>query len=50
VDRRPDLPIIFMSGYAASDSGEKRFKHAKFLQKPFSRAGLIATVRDSLDS
>jgi CheY-like chemotaxis protein len=50
VDRKPALPIIFMSGYAAGESGDKRFKHAKFLQKPFSRAGLIAAVHESFDS
>jgi PAS domain S-box-containing protein len=40
----PELPVIFMSGYAAGELGHKRFSGAKFLQKPFTRANLLNAV------
>jgi len=48
VVRMPDLPIIFMSGYAAGESGHEEFRQAKFLQKPFSCATLLDTVCEGL--
>jgi len=49
ISHRPELPIIFMSGYAAGDIGHERFK-AKFLQKPFTRAKLADTVCKGLQT
>ncbi len=46
----PELPVIFMSGYAAGENGRDHFKGAKFLQKPFSRAELLAAVCDGMES
>jgi PAS domain S-box-containing protein len=48
VKDRPELPIIFMSGYAAGEKGHEQFDEAKFLQKPFSRAALIDAVCEGL--
>jgi signal transduction histidine kinase/CheY-like chemotaxis protein len=50
VSHRPELPIIFMSGYAAGEIGHERFKGAKFLQKPFTRAMLMDTVCKGLQT
>jgi CheY-like chemotaxis protein len=47
---RPDLPIIFMSGYAAGEIGHERFAGATFLQKPFTRAKLVDMVCKGLES
>ena len=44
----PELPIIFMSGYAAGETGHEQFNHAKFLQKPFTRAMLLDAVCEGL--
>jgi PAS domain S-box-containing protein len=48
VARMPELPIIFMSGYAAGQSGHEEFKQAKFLQKPFTGAKLLDAVCEGL--
>jgi signal transduction histidine kinase/ActR/RegA family two-component response regulator len=49
--RRPDLPVVFVSGYseamAETGSGDGRIA---FLAKPFTAAGLIATVQAVLAS
>jgi two-component system, cell cycle sensor histidine kinase and response regulator CckA len=42
--RRDSLSVVFMSGYAAGVNPQKEFPHAKFLQKPFTRATLIEAV------
>ena len=44
----PELPIIFMSGYAAGEKGQEEFRQAKFLQKPFTCDTLLDTVRERL--
>ena len=48
---RPDLPHLYMSGYAANLLAEKgvRDTGAGFLQKPFSRIQLARKIRDVLD-
>ena len=38
---RPNLNLVFMSGYAAGAIRQKEFPAAKFLQKPFTRAMLL---------
>ena len=49
--KKPDLPVVFMSGYL-EDKQAHRFivrRNAVFLQKPFTPASLLATVRESLE-
>jgi signal transduction histidine kinase len=48
---RPDLPVLFMSGYADWDLFDRAgVAHpAAFLEKPFSAAALLAKVREALD-
>jgi two-component system, cell cycle sensor histidine kinase and response regulator CckA len=51
--RRPDLPALFMSGYApeASNLGElTSSERVGFLHKPFSASELAAKVRELLDA
>lgn len=50
VKQIPDLPIIFMSGYGVAENGHQQFSHAKFLQKPFTRAGLMNSVCEGLET
>ena len=48
---RPDLPSLYMSGYIDPLVGT-RYQISDpelILQKPFSRADLLAKVRDTLD-
>jgi two-component system, cell cycle sensor histidine kinase and response regulator CckA len=47
---RPDLAIIFMSGYSQDSNihGGRLDERVNFLQKPFSANGLIAKVEDAL--
>jgi CheY-like chemotaxis protein len=49
---RPDLPIIFMSGYTDDDLARRGLLQAgaPYLEKPFSPQALIRTVQDVLDS
>jgi two-component system, cell cycle sensor histidine kinase and response regulator CckA len=52
IQRRPDLKVIYMSGYTDSaivNSGILE-KEVAFLQKPFTPVGLTAKVRDVLES
>ena len=52
VERRPDLKVLYMSGYTDSaivNSGILQ-KEVAFLQKPFTPAALAAKVRDVLES
>jgi CheY-like chemotaxis protein len=46
---RPELPIIFMSGYIEGDIIERAVTElgAKFLDKPFSPQDLVARVRSA---
>jgi nitrogen-specific signal transduction histidine kinase/CheY-like chemotaxis protein len=48
---RPDLRIIFTSGYSSTEIGEELLmrSHARFLQKPYSHLALARMVRDCLD-
>ena len=41
---RPDLPVVFMSGYAPLDASEESAAQAPFLAKPFSTSLLLSTV------
>jgi two-component system cell cycle sensor histidine kinase/response regulator CckA len=49
LSERPDLPIIFISGYAHDVLGEGLRATDAFLQKPFSAHDLSVAVRVSLD-
>ncbi len=48
---RPDVPVIFMSGYAHEDSlmGETLESNVEILEKPFSPAVLLRLLRGILD-
>jgi signal transduction histidine kinase/CheY-like chemotaxis protein len=50
-DRRSDLPIVFMSGYAGKDSpwDSGVATLGPLLEKPFTRAALAAVVRREID-
>jgi PAS domain S-box-containing protein len=49
--QRPDLRVIFMSGYSEHVIPERIFSEpgAAFLQKPFTPAQLLRAIRDMLD-
>jgi CheY-like chemotaxis protein len=46
-DRRPTLPVLFMSGFVAGASGELE---APLLGKPFTPDALVSRVRELLDA
>ena len=46
---RPDIPILFISGYAESRASAGAFRRGDFLQKPFSPAELVRKVAEILD-
>jgi PAS domain S-box-containing protein len=48
---RPDLPVVFTSGYSADIAGRELslLEGQNFLQKPFTRPELLHIVRRSLD-
>jgi PAS domain S-box-containing protein len=49
---RPDLPILFMSGYLADNVGQLEAlmgPRVAFVQKPFTPEGLAGRLRDVLD-
>ena len=48
---RPGLPVIFMSGYTQDSAvfNGSVGTDAEFLEKPFTRQGLLAKVREMLD-
>lgn len=50
-DIRPDVPVIFVSGYAEDVMAEQqqRIAHSTFLPKPFSLADLTMAVQDKLN-
>lgn len=52
VERRPDLRVVYMSGYAEEDVRGRGVGSpaGAFLHKPFTRDGLTRTVREALDS
>jgi FixJ family two-component response regulator len=45
---RPELPIVFMSGYAAGEVDHEQFNNAKFLQKPFTLTAMTDIVCEGL--
>jgi len=47
---RPDVRVVFMSGYTGQRVGEKEVLEpgSLFLQKPFTREGLARKVREAL--
>ena len=48
---RPDIPVIFCSGYSFGElSDVDRFGGTAVLPKPYSRASLLAAVRNAIDS
>ena len=51
-ERRPGLPVLFMSGYADDDEvvGGIRLEGVPFLAKPFAPAELARRVREVLES
>lgn len=50
--RRPDIKVLYMSGYTNSDSVRQRILSAgsAFLQKPFTPTELTRSVRETLDA
>ncbi|MBL0275387.1 MAG: PAS domain S-box protein [Anaeromyxobacter sp.] len=50
--RRPGLPVLYVSGYARDTIGPRELAvpRTAFLQKPFSAAALLAQVRGLLDA
>jgi two-component system, chemotaxis family, CheB/CheR fusion protein len=51
VRQRPDMKIMFMSGYTQDVALKEGIKQgAAFLQKPFTLEGFIQKVRETLDS
>jgi FixJ family two-component response regulator len=48
--RHFEVPVVFMSGYAAGGQLDKLFQRATFLQKPFSRTTLVNAVRAGLSA
>ena len=50
MSRHPHLKLVFMSGYPANVNAQRGLlENSNFLQKPFSRADLVAKVREALD-
>ena len=49
---RPDLKVIFVSGYSAEIAGRELALRTgeNFLQKPFNPSQLLVTVRNCLDA
>jgi two-component system cell cycle sensor histidine kinase/response regulator CckA len=49
-ERRPDLKVLYMSGYAEGDKLQPKMNSEhSFLQKPFSAESLTLKVREVLD-
>jgi PAS domain S-box-containing protein len=50
--RRPDVKIVYMSGYSDRATADKGLMEAgsPFLQKPFSREALLRRVRETIDA
>ncbi|MGH7514678.1 MAG: ATP-binding protein [Gemmatimonadales bacterium] len=51
-ERRPALPVLYMSGYPLDEVVRRGLleEHQPFLQKPFAPVALIETVRSLLDA
>jgi len=51
VERRPDLPVLFVSGYASATLPEEGpLADARFLPKPFTLRELLGTVQPMVES
>ena len=52
LERRPQLPVLFTSGYANSANLQDWLRRPRtaFLQKPFTPEDLARKVRETLDS
>ena len=50
--RRPDLPVLFMSGFTDDDVVRRGLLEpgAPYLQKPFDAASLGRRIRETLDA
>lgn len=48
---KPDLPVVFMSGYNPETAGRNcpEFEKARFLPKPFGAAELTVTIKEAFD-
>jgi FixJ family two-component response regulator len=48
---RPDLRVLFMSGYTATVIAQRGVleRGTMLLEKPFTRSGLLASVRAALE-
>jgi CheY-like chemotaxis protein len=51
-ERRPGLPVLYMSGYPLDEVVRRGLlqEHQPFLQKPFAPAALLESVRSLLDA
>jgi FixJ family two-component response regulator len=47
---RPELPVVFMSGYTDAELARHGVLERRFLRKPFSMPSLLSTVRAALDA
>ena len=50
VSGKPDLKIVFVSGYAEEAFANNRPEGYRFLAKPFSLKTLVATVKETMAS
>ena len=48
--QRPDLRVLFVSGYSDSDPLEEGWQRAAFLQKPFTLTECVRVLRSLLDA
>ncbi len=48
---RPEVPVVFMSGYTAEvfEDGDVKFSDVKMLHKPFNRESLARHIREALE-
>jgi CheY-like chemotaxis protein len=46
--RRPEMKVVFMSGYSAASAPSGVAADAEFLEKPFAGSTLVAAVRKAL--
>ena len=47
--KKPELPILFLSGYADTSALESAVGNVPLLRKPFRPGELAAAVRDAID-
>ena len=48
-EKRPEMRVLYMSGYTETPLSLEQVTRGRFLQKPFTPSALLAAVRDSLD-